>query len=149
MCLYLYLYHRIYTGLVLNMCLNSNKFSDSTIGHMTYRKSFFMQNINGGTKRQVYGLWPLKEGRLIAGSAYLTFCSSKVSLVNSSMSAAVPTNIRRSSESWSRVIPPPIGRSHLPIISINKNVWWSPRVQTFSHTVDKLFTKFWACLTEM
>lgn len=90
----------------------------------------------------------LKRRPVIAGPAYLTFCSSRVSLVNSRMSAAVPTNIRRSWESWSRVIPPPMGRSHLPIISINKNVWWSPKVQTFSHTVDKLFTKTVACLRE-
>lgn len=94
-------------------------------------------------------MWAWKEGHLITGPSYLTFCSSRVSLVNSSISAAVPTNIRRSWESWSRVIPPPMGRSHLPIISINKNVWWSPKVQTFSHTVDKLFTKTLACLTEM
>lgn len=82
-------------------------------------------------------------------SVYLTFSSSRVSLVNSRMSAAVPTNIRRSWESWSRVIPPPMGRSHLPIISISRNVWWSPKVQTFSHTVDRLLTKTLACLTEV
>lgn len=93
--------------------------------------------------------WPWKVGLFIAGPTYLTFSSSRVSLVNSNMSAAVPTNIRRSWESWSRVIPLPMGRSHLPIISIRRNVWWSPKVQTFSHTVDKLFTKTLACLTEM
>lgn len=93
--------------------------------------------------------WPWKQGVFVARNAHLTFCSSRVSLVNSSMSAAVPTNIRRSWESWSRVIPTPMGKSHLPIISINRNVWWSPNVQTFSQTVDKLFTNTLACLTEV
>lgn len=111
-----------------------------------YWKSVSVKNTNDETKRQVWGLCPWKEGLFMAGPAYLTFCIPKVSLVNSSMSAAVPTNRRRSSESWSRVIVPPIGRSHLPIISSNKNVWWSPRVQVFSHTLDKLFTKTLACL---
>lgn len=69
--------------------------------------------------------------------------------MNSSMSAAVPTNIRRSSESWFRVIVPPIGRSHLPIISINKSVWWSAKVQSFSGTSDKFCIKTLACLIEM
>lgn len=109
-----------------------------------------MQNRNDGTKRQLCGLWPWKVLSLAGPfTAYLTVFSAKVSLVNSSMSAAVPTNKRRSSESWSRVIVPPIGRSHLPIISISRNVWWSPKVQSFSHTVDKLFTNTLACLTEM
>lgn len=110
-----------------------------------------MQSRSDRTKGQLYGLWPWKEDLFLAGpvTAYLTVFSAKVSLVNSSMSAAVPTNKRRSSESWSRVIVPPIGRSHLPIISINRNVWWSPKVQSFSHTVDKLFTNTLACVTEM
>lgn len=110
-----------------------------------------MHNRNDGTTRQLCGLWPCRESLFLAGpfTAYLTVFSAKVSLVNSRMSAAVPTNKRRSSESWSRVIVPPIGRSHLPIISINRNVWWSPKVQSFSHTVDKLFTNTLACLTEM
>lgn len=124
------------------MYLNTRKFYDSITGHTIDWKSLFVHNINNRTNRQVWGAWT-------CGPAYLTFCSSRVSLVNSSMSAAVPTNIRRSWESWSRVIPPPMGRSHLPIMSINKNVWWSPKVQTFSHTVDKLFTKTLAYVAKM
>lgn len=62
---------------------------------------------------------PIREGFTLkqldqqhSSSTHLT--SDSVSLVNSRMSAAVPTKIRRSCESSSRVTPPPRGSSHFP-----------------------------------
>lgn len=57
----------------------------------------------------------LERGRTTVKNLHLM--SDSVSLINSRISAAVPTKMSRSCESSSRVTPPPRGRNHFPRIS--------------------------------
>lgn len=83
-----------------------------------------------------------------ANNSYRTSSMSKVSLANSSISAAVPTNMRSSWDNWSRVISTPIGRSHLPTTSSSRKVWCRASVHTVSQIVESWFTKTLACLKD-
>lgn len=83
-----------------------------------------------------------------AKNPYRTSSMSKVSLANSSISAAVPTNMRSSWDNWSRVISTPMGRSHLPTTSSSRKVWWRASVHTVSQIVESWLTKTLACLKD-
>ena len=83
-----------------------------------------------------------------ANCPHRTSSMSKVSLANSSISAAVPTNMRSSWDNWSRVISTPMGRSHLPTTSSSRKVWWRASVHTVSQIVESWFTKTLACVED-
>lgn len=70
-------------------------------------------------------------------STYLT--SSSVSLVNSRMSAAVPTKISSSWDSCSFVTPSPRGRSHFPKMRRMSRIWWRARIQLFGQNTSLTF----------
>lgn len=62
--------------------------------------------------------------------------SDSVSEVNSSMSAAVPTKMSNSWESWSLVSSPAAGRIHFPRISSMSRIWCKARIQSLAHTEE-------------
>jgi len=51
------------------------------------------------------------------------FTSGSVSLMNSRISAAVPTKMSNNWDISSLVTPPPIGSSHFPTISRIRRIW--------------------------
>ena len=53
----------------------------------------------------------------------------------------MPTKIRRSCESSSRVTPPPRGRSHFPTIRRMSRIWWRARIQSLEQTDEAIWLK--------
>lgn len=110
----------------LNYC--SCKYKELELAEHIWRRALTVYTIT----------WQCSQNQNVICGAYLM--SDSVSLVNSRISAAVPTKMRSSCESSFRVRTPSLGISHFPTISSTNKAWCRAKIQSLGHTDDKSFS---------